>query len=405
MAQAGSVLFNPFSADFHANRQGVYRTLRDTAPQCVFSDAPPTVLLTRYADVNAVLRDRGVRMSPEGFRAPPWLGDGPAAQMYANQMLMMDHPEHTRLRRVTTPAFRPKTIIRLQRALEEALVERISVLREMGEFDAVSDLAEHVPAVAVCTMLGIPASDWPSLIRGAVDFVLVLSPIPLDDAQRQRADAMSAFYLDYFRELICDRRRHPRGDDDFLTTLIAAHDAEQLTEAELLVTAHSVLNAGFETTMSALANAVLGLLSEPDQWRLLVDDPDRAAQAVEEALRWEAPAQLLTRYACQPIELDTGSVTEGTTLILAAASANRDERRFEWPDRFDLQRADNAHLSLSAGRHACIGAHLGRLELQIALRALSAAFPDLRLADDPGAEREPNPVFPTLRHLRVVTGR
>jgi cytochrome P450 len=397
-------LFDPFSAKFHADRHDVYRQLREGHPLYSFVDEPPTVLLSRHGDVDAVLRHRTVRMSPDGFVAPPWLGTGDAGQMYANQMLTMDHPEHTRLRKVTTPAFRPKTIAKLQQALHDSLAERVDVLRQLGQFDAVADLAEHVPAVAVCTILGIPPADWPGLIRGAVDFVLVLSPLPLDESQRNRAERICSYYLEYFRELVADRRRHPGDDDDFLTVLIAAQDAGQLSEQELLVTAHSVLNAGFETTMSALANALLGLLSERGQWKLLVEDPDLCGRAVEEALRWEPPAQLLTRYVAEDIELDSGIVESGTTLLLAIAAANRDDRRFDSPDHFDLQRSDNPHLSLSAGRHACIGAHLGRIELVTALRALAHAFPDLHLADDPGADREMNPVFPTLRRLKVSIG-
>lgn len=403
MTQAESMLFNPISADFHVDRHGVYRRLRDDAPLHEFLSTPPTVVLTRYADVEAVLRNRDVLMSPPDFTSPEWLGDGAAARMYAAQMVLMDHPEHTRLRKVTTPAFRPKNVARLHDALHQAMAERVDILREMGRFDAVADLAEHVPAVAVCTMLGIPITDWPSLIRGAVDFVLVLSPVPLDDDQRQRAERVSQLYLDYFAELVAARRRSPGDEDDFLTTLITAHDAGRMTEDELLATAHSVLNAGFETTMSALANALLGLLSEPAQWRQLVADPDLAGRAVEEALRWEAPVQLLPRYAAVPIDLDSGTVAPGTALILSIGSANRDERRFSDPERFDVQRSDTAHLSMSAGRHACIGAHLGRMELEIALRSLAAAFPDMALADDAPAEREPNAMFPTLRHLGVRT--
>lgn len=400
---AQPVTFDPSSPQFHLDRHGVYRQLRNEVPLYRVIDEPPMVLISRYADVSAVLNDRTVRMSPEGFRAPPWLGVGDAAEMYANQMLLTDHPDHTRLRRVTTPAFRPKSIAHLQRALEDSMAERVERLRQLTQFDAVRDLAEHVPAVAVCTMLGIPKSDWSSLIRGAIDFVLVLSPVPLDDSQRDRAERSCTFYLEYFRDLVAERRRHPGNDVDFLTTLIAAQDAGQLSEQELLVTAHSVLNAGFETTMSALSNALYGLLGEPGQWELLVGDPHRSVQAVEEALRWEAPAQLLTRFAPMPIELDSGTIDAGTTLLLAVASANRDDRRFTAPDRFDLRRTDNAHLSMSAGRHACIGAHLGRMELMIALRALATAFPHLRLADDTAAERESNPVFPTLRRLDLVT--
>ena len=146
-----------------------------------------------------------------------------------------------------------------------------------------------------------------------------------------------------------------------------------------------------------------GCSSDPAQWSALATDAGLAPVVVEESLRWEAPAQLLTRYAPEDLELPSGTVPAGTAIVVAAASANRDDRRFDAPDAFDLARTDTTHLAFSAGRHTCIGAHLGRMELDIAFRKLAAAFPDLRLVADGEAPREPNPVFPTLRRLPVAT--
>lgn len=405
MTRAEAPLFDPASPEFHADRYDAYRRVRDRAPILELPGPVPTVLVSRHADVDQVLRDRTVRMRPVGAGAPPWLGTGAAADMFLGQMLYADPPEHTRMRRGTSPAFRPRSVAKLRGDVETAVDDRIAVLREMGTFDAVADLAEHVPAAAVCSILGIPEADWPALIRGAVDFVAVLSPFPLDDEQFARVERVCRSYLDYFADLVADRRAHPRGDDDFLTALIRTRaETGDMSDNELLVTAHSVLNAGFETTMSALANGLEGMLATPAQWAALVADPGLSAVAVEECLRWEAPAQLLTRYAAEPVELASGTVPAGTAIVLAAAAANRDERRFTDPDAFDLTRPDIAHLAFSAGRHACIGAHLGRMELEITFRKLAAAFPHLRLTGSDGAAaREPNPVFPTLRHLGVAT--
>lgn len=398
-------LFDPTSPAFYADRYGAYRRIRDEAPLLPLPGPVPTVLVSRYDDVDRVLRDRTVRMRPAGAGAPPWLGAGAAADMYLGQMLFTDPPDHTRMRRATSPAFRPRTVATLRADVEAAVDARIGVLREMGTFDAVADLAEHVPAVAVCSILGIPEQDWPGLIRGAVDFVGILSPLPLSTEQFDRAERACRAYLDYFADLVADRRAHPRGSDDFVTALIEQQAATgEMSENELLVTAHSVLNAGFETTMSALANGLQGMLADPAQWAALAGDPERSTVAVEECLRWEAPAQLFTRFAAEPLELDSGVVEAGTAIVVAAAAANRDERRFADPDRFDLARTDVAHLAFSAGRHMCIGAHLGRMELDITFRRLAAAFPDLHLTADAGSgSRELNPVFPTLRRLEVAT--
>ncbi|MPZ66156.1 MAG: cytochrome P450 [Pseudonocardiaceae bacterium] len=402
MTDVQAPTFDPSSPEFLKDRYGTYRRLRDTAPLHETSNAPPTVLLTRHADVARALREPSVRMLPPGAGAPPWLGDGAAAEMFRGQMLFTDPPDHTRLRKVVTPAFRPKTVARLRDAIDRALDERIDLLREKNAFDAVTDLAEFVPAIAVCTILGIPDDDWPALIRGAVDFVLVLSPLELSTEQVQRADSICEYYLNYFEELVAERRRHPGGDDDFVTVLIRAQDeGDKLSNTELLATAHSVLNAGFETTMSALANGLQGMLGDQDQWSALCADPDLAPAAVEETLRWEAPAQILTRFAAEALVLDSGEVPAGTSMVIGAAAGNRDERRFSNPDQFDLHRPDVAHLSFGAGRHACIGAHLGRMELEMAFRKLAAAFPEMELVGTE-APREPNPMFPTLQRLDVV---
>lgn len=397
-----AVAFDPTSPEFIATRHKVYRHLRDEDPACVLPGPVPMVLLSRDDDIRAVLNDRDVRMRQPGTGSPPWLGTGPAARMNAGQMLYADPPEHTRLRKVVSPAFRPRGVDDLRQAITRAVEQQVEVIREKNEFDIVADFAEVVPAVAVCTILGIPEDDWEALIRRAVDFVLVLAPMPLSDEELARADDASSFYLDYFTNVVEDRRHHPRGDDDFVTVLNRAHADGRMTEDELLVTVHSVLNAGFETTMSALANGLEAMLVQADPWRQFAADAALSPAAVEETLRWEAPAQLLTRTITDDMVLPSGSTIDaGTHLILAIASANRDERRWQDPDVFDLSRDASGHLTFSAGRHLCIGAHLGRMEMDIALRALAREFPEMALRDE-GAPREHNPVFPTLKRLLAV---
>lgn len=156
MTQTDVPLFDPASPSFHADRHTAYRTIRDRAPLLELPGAVPTVMVSRWTDVDEVLRDRTVRMQPVGAGAPPWLGTGAAADMFVGQMLFSDPPDHTRMRRSTSPAFRPRTVATLRDDVQAAVDARIAVLREMGSFDAVADFAEHVPAAAVCSILGIP---------------------------------------------------------------------------------------------------------------------------------------------------------------------------------------------------------------------------------------------------------
>lgn len=394
-------IFNPLDPAFLAERWPVYAQLRDVAPNCELPfGSDPTFVVARFDDVATVLRDHNVRSQAPGTPTPPWLGNGPAAKMHHAQMVLADPPDHTRLRKLVSHGFTPRTIEQLRAEIATSITSRFDDLARSGEIDGVADLAEYVPATAICTILGMPESDWHDLVRYAVDFVLIFSPFPLDEDAVARCDAACQYYLDYFGALVDERRASP-GDDVVGRLILAEEEGERLTRDELMATLHSFLNAGFETTMSTISNGLVGLLTHPDQLKHWHDHPDVTPNGVEEILRWNAPVHFTWRYGTEPIELSTGTYPAGSRFLLGLAAGNRDTRKFANPDAIDVTRDDIQHLSFGAGRHFCLGAHLARMQLELFFGELVHRFPYMAIGDAK-LEREDHVLFPTLKRLPMT---
>jgi len=206
---------------------------------------------------------------------------------------------------------------------------------------------------------------------------------------------------DYLRAAIAERRREPR--DDMITGLVAAQeDRDALSDTELVATAVLLLLAGHETTTNLIGNGTLALLQHPAELARLRDDPERLLKsAIEEMLRFDSPVQGTARAAAEDVEYGGVPIPKGALLLTGIGAANRDPAVFPDPDRFDVGRRDNHHLSFGFGAHFCLGAPLARLEGEIAFRALLERFPKLALADQP-IEHRPNPILRGLKALQVV---
>jgi unspecific monooxygenase len=248
--------------------------------------------------------------------------------------------------------------------------------------EVIADFAYPLPVIIICEMLGVPPADhqrfqgWSrALARGLdPDF---LQPV---EALEQRYEVILAFH-DYFRELIARRRVQP--EDDLLTALVQAEElGDVLTEDELLATCTLLLVAGHETTVNLIGNGVLALLRHRGQLERLAAAPALVRSAVEEVLRFDPPVQFDGRVAMADVEIDGLTLEKGEQPMLILAAANRDPAQFEDPDRFDIARADNRHLSFGHGIHFCLGAPLARLEGQLALATLFRRLPGLELAVD-----------------------
>lgn len=298
-------------------------------------------------------------------------------------LLILDQPDHTRIRRLVSSAFAAKTIA----AREPFVRDQVTQLLDQagpGPFDLIDGLAFPLPLRMICHLLGVPADDhakfrvWGHQV--AVTFEPQTSLAARNDARAARA-ALAA----YFGDLIARRRADP--DDSLLSAMIAAEeDGDRLTSAELVATAMLLLLAGFETTVNLIGNAATALLSEPGrkQWHALADDPALVPGAVEEVLRHDSPVQMTTRIATEDAEIGGTVIPKGNLVIVATGGANRDPAAFTDPDRFDITRPDaSRHLSFALGIHHCLGASLARLEARVALEELTARWPGLELAVPP----------------------
>ncbi|TGZ16628.1 cytochrome P450 [Streptomyces sp. S816] len=361
-------------------------------------------LVPHHADVSALLRDRRLgrtyqhRFSHVEFgRSAPPAAHEPFRTLNDHGMLDLEPPDHTRIRRLVSKAFTPRTVERLKPYVRGLADELVAGLVRDGGGDLLTDVAEPLPVAVIAEMLGIPEADrgqlrpWSAAICGMYE----LNPSEDTAARAVRA---SVEFSEYLRELIAERRRRP--GDDLISGLIAAHDEDdRLTEQEMISTAVLLLNAGHEATVNATVNGWWALFRNPAQLAALRADHCLVPTAIEELMRYDTPLQLFERWVLDDIEIDGTVIPRGAEIAMLFGSANHDPAVFPDPTRLDLARADNPHISFSAGIHYCIGAPLARLELTASMTALLNQAPTLTLAKDPA--RKPNFVIRGLEGLSV----
>ena len=404
MPVAEPIVFNPLDPGFRADPYAVYARMRTEDPvhQAPFG----RWVLSRYADCVAILRDPRASsdltnstayqqaIEKRGGAAP----DAPLLKM--RPFLILDPPDHTRLRGLVSKAFTPKVVEGLRPRIQELVDELLDNVSERGSMELIEDFAYPLPVTVICELLGVPPEDhvtfkeWSRHLARGQDPPEVLSP----EVMQRSVEAMTLF-MDYFGGLIKERRKRPR--EDLLSALISAEDAgDKLTEDELLSTCVFLLAAGHETTVNLIGNGTLALLRHPGQLSKLRDDPSLAPSAVEELLRYDAPVQFAMRTALVDIELGGRTIPKGAQIILLLGAANRDPERFPDPGRLDLARADNHHVAFGFGIHFCIGAPLARVEGEIAFRTLVRRFRHLELQTETPEYKE-NIVLRGLASLPV----
>ncbi|HYS48596.1 MAG TPA: cytochrome P450, partial [Xanthobacteraceae bacterium] len=269
------------------------------------------------------------------------------------------------------------------------LVDRlIGRMAEQGRADLIEDFAAAIPVEIIGNLLDVPRAERAPLRAWSLAILGALEPV-LSPEQVSRGNAAVRDFLDYLRGLVAERRRQPGDrDKDVLTRLIEGeHEGRKLSETELLQNCIFILNAGHETTTNLIGNALHALLLWPDERRRLIEQPDLAASAVEEVLRFESSNQLGNRIVAADTVLGGVAMPKGTLVTIGIGAANRDPEQFPDPDRFDVARAPNRHLAFATGIHLCAGMNLARLEGRVALERFLKCFPDYILDGEPVRSR------------------
>ncbi len=362
-----------------------YRWLRDNDP-VHWAETLKGWVITRYEDVYNILQ-QPLRYSADRFRklGEEYASKRPSVQDVARLMrdwfIFRDPPDHTRQRRLLHKSFTPRDLDRMRPRIQQVVNDLFDRVEERGEMDFIADFAFPLPASVIAIFLGCPVEDIDALKRWSDDIAAFVggSQAEFDniEAAKQGLTGMS----DYFREIIAQRRGHPR--DDLITLMLAAEDdGEVMTPDEVVANCILLVVAGHETTTNLLGTGLYHLLRNPGQFELLRNDPALVNSTVEELLRYDGPVPALVRIATEEEELHGQRLRPGQMLFPFLSSANRDERKFPRPDEMDITRHPNRHLAFGYGIHFCLGGPLARVESQIAFSTLLRRFEGIELVEE-----------------------
>jgi cytochrome P450 len=364
----------PFSPLEGLRLDPTYARLRQAEPVCRvrLPYGEEAWLATRHEDVKLVLSDlRFSRAAAADHDEPRMMPHAPNAGT-----LNMDPPEHTRLRRFVANAFTTRRIEMLRPRATEIADELVDGMCRIGPpADLVEHFAVPLPVRVICEMLGVPFQDH-DRFRTWSEAVVSSTSLSIEQINEYLGALMA-----YMADLVAKRRAAP--EDDLISAMVKARDEQdRLSEYELVDLAAGLLAAGHETTVTQIPNFVYVLLTQPDAYRRLRDDPALVPSAVEELMRYVplVAGTVFARYATEDVQLGGVMVRAGEPVVAAIPSANRDERVFPNPDELDFHRPRNPHLGFGHGIHFCFGAQMARMELQVALETLTRRLPELRLA-------------------------
>jgi len=380
----GEVMASPpdiFAPEFAADPYPHYRKMRDEYP-LYFHGPTQAWILSRYDDVRKALTDPSFTTKSYAAQTEPLLG---------KTIIQLDGREHALQRGLLTPSFREGSIReRFSTLIGDAIDELTGAVASRGEADLIGDLVVHLPVRIMAGLLGLPASDrdrfrgwYTALIQGALNLTGDPDVAVAATAARDQLDA-------YLRPLIVRRRESP-GTDLISTLATTTVEGDRLTDEQIIRFAMLMVFAGGETTEKGLATTLRNLLAHPDALAAVRKDMSLLPRAIAESFRYTAPTHMVPRQTREEVQVSGGLLPAGAEVMCFLGSANRDERRFADPDRFDLHRPEAdpkraftgaaEHLAFGGGRHFCLGAVLSRFEIEVALSHIFEALPDLRLAD------------------------
>ncbi|MDQ2877458.1 MAG: cytochrome P450 [Pseudomonadota bacterium] len=378
----GLSLFQLLDPAVHADPFPFYRRLREEAP-VMWDPFMHTWVVTRYDDVMTVLHRFSADRTPDARKMEalglPSLG--PVADVMARQMLFLDAPAHTRLRKLCMSAFTPRRVDAMEATVTAIANQLIDGCAPRGEMEVIADFAEPFPAIVTAGLLGVPLEDHRALKIWSATFAEMLgnfqhNPDRIRDVLKCVADMTG-----YFRDAIREQERHPH--EGLIRSLMDAEvDGQRLDEDEVIANTIVTMVGGQETTTNLIGNGLLTLIRQPDKQRQLRDQPEIIGTAVEELLRYETPSQHTARICPDDTEIGGKLIRKGEAVMAVMAAANRDPDRFPDPDTLDLTRTDNRHLAFGWAAHFCFGAALARMEARIAFTSLLARLHDFRVSTD-----------------------
>jgi pimeloyl-[acyl-carrier protein] synthase len=379
------------SAEFLRDPYPVYDQLRTHDP--IFWSAENEYwIVTRYADIVSHIQDNRLssnRIGNHAARMPPAAKEHfrPLFSAVSSWMLMIDPPDHTRLRGLVNKAFTPSVVENMRALITELVDDRLARVKQQGRMDVMTDLANPLPAIVIAEMLGVAGSDQQQFKAWSDDIAMGLAGL---DSARNKEELFALYDLAqksflalaaYFREKVAELRLKPR--ENLLSALIQAEErGDRLTEHELFANCVLLMIAGHETTTNLIGNGILALLRNPDQKQTLALNPDLIVSAIEELLRYDSPIQKMARIALRDIDIGGRQITQGQLVCFSFAAGNRDPEQFAAPAQLDIARRPNRHLAFGHGLHYCVGAALARVESQIAIDRILKTLPGITLESE-----------------------
>lgn len=364
------------SESFRRDPYPTYRYLREHVP-VFWIESLKCWTVARYSDVQATLQDPKTFLS--SFEAETPRSDLEIL-LLSRSLVGMDPPKHAAYRSLISRAFIPATTQVLEPAIRSLVKRLLSNLLQRETFDFIADFAAPLPIEVISKLLGVDPS-MSELFKRWSDVLITWRNGDLDKSERRQFSEDTEAIAQYFNEVISQRRSHPAAD--LISGLLQAGGAgKPLNTQEILEFVRFLLVAGHETTTSLLGNALLAFLSFPEQGSIVKRDPSLIPQAIEEVLRFDSPAQSLSRRASVDTKISGIEIKKGDPILVLLASANHDETLFSSPERFDVRRDAKRHLAFGHGIHFCLGAPLARLQARIAFEEIFLAFEELERIEE-----------------------
>lgn len=374
-------IFNPLDPAFIADPYPVYHQLRAAAP--VWQSPLGMWVTTRYEDIAQILRDRRFGKDYAGNmkrRYGEKALDEPAIASLARTMLVLDPPDHTRLRGLVTKAFTARRVEEMRPRIAAIVDQLIDRVADKGAMDVIWDFAHRLPVIVICDMLGIPEEDREQFLDQSKVNGRLIDPVPLTREEMDAANASGVAVGVYFDSLFERRRREPK--DDLTTQLVQAEEAgDRLSTEELRANVGLLFAAGHETTANLIGNGLLALQRNPGQWAALKADASLIPNAVDELLRYDSSVQMTGRVALEPVEVGGVKLDKGASVVCFLGAANRDPAVYADPDKLDVRRQNIRPLSFGGGIHHCLGAQLAKIEAHEAFAGLARRLPTLRITE------------------------